>query len=199
MPLSTAIFGLPTHLEAWLILGYVAAVLVGARVLEYLARSHLARAERLSHAGFEYDDLQDHFHCRNGARLSLKVLHHEHATAVYAAPASRCARCADRHHCTPHGGPRHLYRSLAEWAETDVGRFHRAVSLVMFAAACLLTLVALFRWGGQSGTGLLALALVLSTRMLIAGLRDGVSSVVAGPAAHLPAKSTPRSPPRVHQ
>jgi hypothetical protein len=171
MSLYDAIFSLPGHIELWLMLAYVAAVILGARLLESLAQAHFARAQRLSLAGFHYDEEQDHFHCENGARLSLKVLDHNRRTAVYAAPAPRCARCPDRHKCTPHEEARHVYRSLAEWSETDVGRFHRAVSLVMFAAASLLMLVALCKWGGQGGTGLIILALLLSTILLITGLR----------------------------
>jgi hypothetical protein len=63
--------------------------------------------------------------------------------------------------CTPHDEGRHVYRSLAVWAETDVGRFHRRLSLLMFAVAALLSSVALGRWWGQAGAGSLILTLVM--------------------------------------
>ena len=42
------LFTLPADLEDWILLGYAAAVLVGARVTEVLARVHFARARRLA-------------------------------------------------------------------------------------------------------------------------------------------------------
>ena len=45
---------LPVELEAWLILGYVAAVLVGARLFEALARVHFEWARRYAERGFQY-------------------------------------------------------------------------------------------------------------------------------------------------
>ena len=59
MSSSKAMFSLPGELEPWLILAYVAAVLLGARLLERLARSHFARADRYAREGFVYDPVND--------------------------------------------------------------------------------------------------------------------------------------------
>ncbi|MGH7137336.1 MAG: hypothetical protein ACREHD_16455, partial [Pirellulales bacterium] len=69
--------------------------------------------------------------------------------------ASRCNGCLLKASCTPHDEGRHLYRPLATWAETDVGRFHRRVSMLMIGVAVIFSMFALGRWFGQPGTGLL--------------------------------------------
>ena len=57
------LLSLPADLEAWLILGYVAVVLAGARICEALAKVHFERARRYAERGFEYDSAEDHYRC----------------------------------------------------------------------------------------------------------------------------------------
>jgi hypothetical protein len=73
--------------------------------------------------------------------------------------------------CTPHDEGRHIYRPLAAWAETDIGKFHSRLSLLMFTVGAVLSLVGMIRWGGQPGTGLLLLALGASLASICADLR----------------------------
>ena len=173
MPWHEALCSLPDHLELWLMLGCIGVILVGAYALEIVARVHFDRAQRLGHAGFRYNADEDHFHCHQGARLSLHLFDDHRQLAVYRAPANRCAECPHKAECTPEQDARQVYRSLASWAETDVGRFHVYLGLVMFAAACVLASVALTQWGGQRGTGCLVVALLLSTHLLIIGSLSG--------------------------
>ena len=70
--------------------------------------------------------------------------------------------CPSKAACTPHDEGRHIYRPLAEWAETDVGQFHRWLSLLMAGSAAALSLVAMVRWADRPGTGLLILVFVVS-------------------------------------
>jgi hypothetical protein len=149
-------------LEAWLILGYVVAVLVGARVFEALAQFHFGRARRYAEQDFEYDAAGDHYQCPQGQRLALHLIELEGLLAVYRAPASSCNSCPLKVSCTPHDEGRHIYRPLAAWAETDIGRFHRRLSLLMFGVAAVLSMVGLVRWWAQPGTGLLLMALGVS-------------------------------------
>jgi hypothetical protein len=152
----------PTDLEVWLLLGYAVTVLAGARVTEALARTHFRRARRFAERGFVYDADADHYHCPHGERLSLHVIDSDERVAVYRAPALTCADCPSKAACTPHDEGRHIYRPLAEWAETDVGRFHQWLSLLMAGSATALSLVAIVRWAGRPGTGLLVLVFVVS-------------------------------------
>ena len=166
----------PVDLEAWLILGYVIGVLAGARLFEALARLHFDRARRYAERGFRYDPDGDHYHCPEGERLALHLIEPESRLAVYRAPACRCKGCHRKLSCTPHDEGRHIYRSLAEWAETDIGQFHQWLSLLMFAVGTVLSLIALARWQGQPGTGLLLVALVASMVSLATDLRRAWAS-----------------------
>lgn len=161
----------PVELEGWLIVVYVAVVLVGARVVEILARNHFERASRHGEHGFEYVDDEDHYLCPEGERLSLHLCDEPKRLAIYRAPAHRCNDCALKGSCTPHDEGRHLYRSLAMWIETDVGRFHRRLSLLMFAAGAILSTAALSRWWGQAGFASLILTLVMSLASLVRDLK----------------------------
>jgi hypothetical protein len=152
----------PADLEVWLLLGYAVMVLAGARLTQALARTHFRRARRSANHGFHYDVDADHYHCPHGERLSLHMIDSDERVAVYRAPASSCADCPSKVACTPHDEGRHIYRPLAEWAETDVGRFHQGVSLLMAGSATALSLIAIVRWRGSPGTGLLLLVFVVS-------------------------------------
>jgi hypothetical protein len=152
----------PADLEVWLLLGYAIVVLAGARLTAALAQTHFRRARRSAEHGFHYDADADHYHCPHGERLSLHVIDSTERVAVYRAPASTCAECPSKAACTPRDEGRHIYRPLAEWAETDVGRFHQCLSLFMAGSAVALSLVAMVRWTGRPGTGLLVLVSVVS-------------------------------------
>jgi hypothetical protein len=152
----------PADLEVWLLLGYAVVVLAGARLTEALAQTHFRRARRSAEHGFRYDVDTDHYHCPHGERLSLHVIDSAERVAVYRAPASTCAECPSKAACTPHDEGRHIYRPLAEWAETDVGRFHQCISLFMAGSSSALSLVAVVRWAGRPGTGLLVLVFLVS-------------------------------------
>jgi hypothetical protein len=164
---------LPANLESWLILGYVLAVLVGARVFEVLAMLHFRRARQYAERGFLYDQDGDQFECRQGERLTLHLVEPEGRLAVYRAPASSCNGCSMKASCTPHDEGRHIYRPLAAWAETDVGQFHRRLSALMFVVATALSLVGLCRWGGHPGTGMLLIVLLASVASVAGELRRG--------------------------
>jgi hypothetical protein len=151
----------PADLEVWLLLGYAITVLAGARLTEALAQTHFRRARRYVEHGFRYDVDADQYHCPHGERLSMHLIDSDEQVAVYRAPASTCAECPSKGVCTPHDEGRHIYRPLAEWAETDVGRFHRWLSLLMAGSSAALSLVATVRWAGRPGTGLLLLVFVV--------------------------------------
>jgi len=154
-----------------LILGYVAVVLAGARLTERLARAHFERARRYAERGFEYDPDADHYRCPHGERLSLHLVEESSQVAVYRAPSSSCNSCPSKTSCTPHAEGRHLYRPLAAWAETDIGRFHRRLSLLMVGVGVIFSLGGLLGWIGLPGTGLLLLAFLASLASVSQDLR----------------------------
>jgi hypothetical protein len=186
MNFKEALWSLPADLEMSLFLGYALVVLAGARLMERLARAHFERARRYGEGGFHYDVEADQYHCPQGERLALHIINSQERVAVYRAPAATCAGCPDKARCTPHEEGRHIYRPLAAWTETDVGRFHQWLSLLMAASVAALSLVALLEWAGQSGTGLLLVALLTAARLTVSDARTVWRSAVApeddGPA-----------------
>jgi hypothetical protein len=66
MNVRAALLSLPADLEVSLLLGYAVVVLVGARLMERLARAHFERARRYGEDGFHYDADADHYHCPQG-------------------------------------------------------------------------------------------------------------------------------------
>jgi hypothetical protein len=171
MNIEDALLSLPADLEVSLLLGYAIIVLAGARVMERLARVHFERARRYGQDGFHYDGDADHYHCPQGERLALHLIDAQERVAVYRAPASVCAGCPEKARCTPHDEGRHIYRPLAAWTETDVGRFHQWLSLLTAASAAALSLVALLKWPGQPGTGLLIVALLTAAQVAVRDAR----------------------------
>jgi hypothetical protein len=171
MHLLDPIFRLPVDPELWVLLGYVLVVLIGARTTELLARAHFAQARRRAERGFEYVAGEDHYRCSEGERLSLYDIDSHRGIAVYEGPADRCGRCSLKDACAPHAGARRMYRSLITWSETDVGQFHRRVSLLMSAAAAVLALVGTWKWSGSPGSGYLLVGLVANSASLLRDLR----------------------------
>jgi hypothetical protein len=150
----------PRDLELWLVLGYVVVVLVSARIIEALAKGHYLRAQQSAEHGFEYNGPRDHYHCLGGATLHRDSVHEAERMAIYRAPVEHCGGCYLKPKCAPQEASRTVYRSLATWAETDVGRFQQYVSLLMFAATGVLSLSGIYHWHGRPGSGYLILAFV---------------------------------------
>jgi hypothetical protein len=186
MNLPDWLLSLPADLEVYLLLGYAIAVLTGARLMERLARVHFERARRYGDHSFHYDADADHYHCPQGERLALHLIDRQERVAVYRAPASACAGCPDKARCTPHDEGRHIYRPLAAWTETDVGRFHQWLSLLMASSAAALSLVALVEWAGRPGTGLLTVAFLAAACVAFRDARS-VWRSTGNPAADSPA------------
>jgi hypothetical protein len=171
-----ALLSLPADLEVSLLLGYAFVVLAGARLMERLARVHFERARRYGENGFDYDADADHYQCPQGERLALHQIDPQERVAVYRAPASACAGCPQKARCTPHDEGRHIYRPLAAWTETDVGRFHQWLSLLMAASVAALSLAALLGWAGRPGTGLLVVVLLVAGSVAVQDARSVWSS-----------------------
>jgi hypothetical protein len=165
------LLSLPADLGVWLLLGYLFVVLAGARLIEVLARANFERARRLAEGGFRYDPHADHYDCPHGERLTLHLVDPEQKVAVYRAPASSCAACPLKAGCTPHDEGRHVYRPLAVWAETEVGRFHQRLSLLMVASTAAVALGGFMCWAGRPGSGLLLVAFLSVVPLVVREVR----------------------------
>ena len=168
----------PGEVDQWIVLLYVVVVLVGARIVEFVAKKHYERAQNFAVRGFEYDAEEDHYRCPEGEHLKLVRRDHEKRLAVYQIKTS-CAFCRLKESCTPHSHVRQITRSLATWAEAEVGKFHRRISAIMFLAATLVCALCLLLWAGKPGTGLFAITLVVSVNLLIHEIRAILESPVS--------------------
>ena len=122
---TVTVCGIPLELSLLLLLAYLLALWTGAWVLEVLARTHFDRARRHAHAGFAFDAELDRYECPQGELLTLHTFDDRDKLAIYKAPAKSCNQCVLKEFCTPHDEGRHVYRSLAEFHETDAGGDHK--------------------------------------------------------------------------
>jgi hypothetical protein len=53
MSLIESLFSLPAEMDQWIVLFYVALVLAGARIVEFVAKKHYERARDFAVRGFE--------------------------------------------------------------------------------------------------------------------------------------------------
>jgi hypothetical protein len=162
---------IPTDLTVWLLLVYVFVVLAGARIVELLARVHFERAQRLAEGNFRYNPHLDHYECPQGERLTLHQVDAGRTVAVYHAKASSCSSCPLKASCTPHAEERRIYRPLAVWAETEVGRFHQWASLLMVTSAAAVSLGSFMCWAGRPGSGLLLAAFFVAAILVFRDVR----------------------------
>jgi hypothetical protein len=167
------VWGAQVDLGLVLLLAYVLILWAGGWVLEFLAQAHFHRARRYGHAGFTYDSELDHYKCSQGQFLTLHTFDHRDKLAIYKAPASSCNDCIMKASCTPHDAGRHIYRSLEEFHETDIGRFHRWLSIIVFALALAFSAGGMLAWWNKPGQWLLVFATGLSVVLLALCARDG--------------------------
>ena len=63
MSLIDSLFSLPTEMDQWIVLFYVALVLAGARIVEFVAMKHFERARDFAVRGFDYLAEEDQYRC----------------------------------------------------------------------------------------------------------------------------------------
>lgn len=166
------VWGFALELQLVLLLAYVLVLWGGGWVLEFLARAHFHRAQAYAHHVFAYDAQLDRYECPQGEWLTLQTFDDRNKLAIYKAPASSCNACVLKTFCTPHDEGRHVYRSLAEFHETDVGRFHRWLSLIILAIALVFSAAGLLAWRNKPGALLLVIATAISLVLLWLDVRD---------------------------
>ncbi len=165
-------WGIAFDLGLVLLLAYVIVLWGGGWALEFLARAHFQRAQRYAHNGFAFDIELDRYECPQGELLTLHTFDERNKLAIYKAPASSCNACVLKSFCTPHDEGRHVYRSLAEFHETDVGRFHRWLSLIILAVALTFSGAGVLVWWNRPGEWLIVIAAGISLVLLWLDIRD---------------------------
>jgi hypothetical protein len=169
---TLTVWGVSFDLGLVLLLAYVSALWAGGRSLESLARAHFRRAQRYAHDGFAYDEELDRYECPQGELLTLHTFDDRNKLAIYKAPASSCRECMLKAFCAPHGEGRRVYRSLAEFHETDVGRFHRWLSRIVLGLSLSFSAGGLLAWWNKPGEWLLVAATGVGLVLLWRNIRD---------------------------
>jgi hypothetical protein len=169
---TLTVWGVALDLGLVLLLAYVFVLWAGGWALESLARAHFHRAQRYAHNGFAYDAELDRYECPQGELLTLHTFDDRNKLAIYKAPASSCNECVLKAFCTPHDEGRHVFRSLAEFHETDVGRFHRRLSLTVLGLALAFSAGGLLAWWNRPGEWLLVIATGIGLVLIWRNARD---------------------------
>jgi hypothetical protein len=151
---------------------YVLILWCGGWLLDCAARAHFRRAQRFAHTGFDYDEELDRYECPQGELLTLHTFDDRNKLAIYKAPASTCNECVLKQFCTPHDEGRHVYRSLVEFHETDVGKFHRALSVIALAVALVFCVGGSIAWWNKPGQWLLMIAAAVGAVLMWRSIRD---------------------------
>lgn len=129
------------HPLVWMAAGYALFLLASAYGLEFLARNAHRHSLRLRTAGFVYHQHLDVWECPQGQHLLPIAIDHEQRRIHYRGDAQVCNHCPLKAGCTDSDKGREIVRSLDPWPHSEVGHFHRGLSLVLIMLATLMVLV----------------------------------------------------------
>jgi hypothetical protein len=133
------------HSEVLLAFGYAAFLVGVAFVLELLARHSHKRSELYRNAGFVYRQKLDLWECPVGRQLLRTETDYQRRIVHYRAPAEACNTCSLKNNCTDSNDGRRLETSLDSWLESELRRFHRAISLALLLLATVMLVAEVVR------------------------------------------------------
>ena len=158
--------------------GYALFLVVAAAGLDLIARLSHQRSHRYRTAGFRYDAHLDAWECPEGEHLPRVETDHQRRIARYRARAHVCNDCPAKADCTDSSRGREIAQPIDPWPHSDVGRFHRALSVVLVALAALILCVEALRNHAPADLVVLALPAAVTA---IAGPRL-VADFIATPS-----------------
>ncbi|GAB0104206.1 hypothetical protein JMUB6875_31800 [Nocardia sp. JMUB6875] len=127
--------------ETILIAGYAMVLIVGAFLLDQLARHVQRRSDRHRTAGFRYVPDHDHWVCPTNQPLWPHRIDGEARLVRYRARPSVCNACPAKHDCTTSSSGREITRALDQWPHSEAGRFHRGIALMLVVLAALFVVI----------------------------------------------------------
>jgi len=159
------------HSEVVLAVAYALFLLVAALILEGAARGTHGRAKLYRHRGFRFHRHLDVWECPAGEHLQRRETDETRRLVRYRARAEKCNSCALKTICTDAGEGREIVHSTQNWIDTEVGRFHRGISLALLGLAALILTVFWVRHHHVFESLVLgvALAAVIVTAVIFAG------------------------------
>jgi hypothetical protein len=134
------------HTEVLLAGGYALFLVVVATILEFVARHSHHRSERFRNAGFVYKPALDVWECPTGHHLEREKTDFARKITHYRAPAHKCNACPSKRHCTDSESGRSLESRPDSWLQSELSRFHRAISLALMLLAGVVLLAEMLRY-----------------------------------------------------
>lgn len=105
--------------------------------LERLGRTVSRRADRFQAEGFQYREEIDAYECHGGEHLPLVEIDDDRKLRRYGREDLQCSGCVHQKNCTSAEQGGHVVRSNRRWLDTEIGKFHRGLSLVLMVLASL--------------------------------------------------------------
>jgi hypothetical protein len=178
----------------FLAVGYALFLLALAGGLELLARNAHHRSQRFRTAGFIYHKHIDTWECSQGQHLLPTEVGHERRLVRYRARADVCNHCPLKQGCTDSNEGREIVRFLDPWPHSEIGRFHRGLSLVLGVLAAIIVVATMSSHHHLHelmvlGTALtfivlVSLRLLASFRASLANFPDGDHSKAGAGSSH---------------
>lgn len=129
------------HVEVVLGSAYALFLMLAAIVLEGMAQQAHRRAKHYHQRGFTYHPGFDLWECPNGERLTRHSTDPVRRVTRYRAAAVKCNNCALKANCTDSDAGREIVQSTESWLDSEIGRFHRGISLALLILSALIVLV----------------------------------------------------------
>jgi hypothetical protein len=164
--------------ESLLAAGYGLFLILVALGLDLLARRSHRRSELYRTAGFTYREQLDAWECPEGERLHRLETDVQQRLVRYRARAHVCNSCPRKADCTDSETGRELTRAIDPWPHSEVGRFHRGISVAIVCFGILVIGAGIGLHRGPGDLAVLGTALLLSAAVglyLLADFRSAPS------------------------
>lgn len=160
--------------EVILACSYSGFLVVVSLLLEAAAKRVHHRSSLYRLKGFTFHERKDAWICPKGEYLHRIGDDVRRKLVRYRAEASKCNRCALKPSCTSSHHGREVAHSTEDWLESETGRFHRVISLVLVVLALFIVAVVWIRHQDGEEFGLLGgtftlltgVAAILSARLM---------------------------------
>lgn len=133
-------------IEVLLAAGYALFLLIISVVLERVAMHSQRHSEEYETAGFKFHTEFDRWECPTGQYLHRIEIDHRRRIIRYQAPAQACNACHIKAQCTDSHTGREIERQMGSWLSSEIGRFHRGISLALLSLAALLLVIEAARY-----------------------------------------------------
>ena len=171
--------------------GYAAFLAATAALLEWMAGHAHRRSQSYRLRGFTFHQHLDAWECPNGEYLHRTRTESTLPAARYRARAEGCNACPRKTFCTDSDQGREIVREAGDWIDTEVGRFHRGLSLALLALDAFILVVAWARHHRPAESALLAPAVA---GVIVLGILWARAFRTGEESARRPAIPLPMSP-----